>query len=36
MTKTDVISNFVQRALWLYVTEAVIVLAIVMLTRSHI
>ncbi len=36
MTKTDFIFTFAQRALWLYVAEAVVVLAIgMMITRVH-
>ncbi len=33
MTKTNVIFKFTQRALWLYIMEASIVLLIVMLTN---
>jgi hypothetical protein len=36
MTKTNLILQFVQRAFWLYIAEAVIVLAIVMMiNRLH-
>jgi hypothetical protein len=35
MTKTNVIFKFAQRALWLYITEATIVLVIVMLTGVY-
>jgi hypothetical protein len=35
MTKTNVIFKFIQRALWLYITEATIVLLIVMLTGVY-
>lgn len=35
MTKTDVIFKFTQRALWLYVIEASIVLLIVMLMSVY-
>lgn len=35
MTKTDVIIKFTQRALWLYIAEAAIVLAVVMLIDAY-
>ena len=35
MTKANIIFKFTQRALWLYITEATIVLVIVMLTGVY-
>jgi hypothetical protein len=35
MTKTNVIFKFTQRAFWLYIMEATIVLVIVMLTGVY-
>ena len=35
MMKTDVILRFAQRALWIYIVEAVIVLAIVIAIGVH-
>jgi hypothetical protein len=35
MTKTNVIFKFTQTALWLYITEATIVLVVVMLTGVY-
>jgi hypothetical protein len=35
MTKTNAISKFAQRALWLYIAEAAVVLAIVMIIRIY-
>jgi hypothetical protein len=35
VTRTNVIFKFVQRALWLYVAEAVVILAIVMTIRVY-
>jgi hypothetical protein len=35
MIRKYVIYNFAQRALWLYIAEAVLVLAIVMIARVH-
>jgi len=35
MMKTDVILRFTQRALWIYIVEAVIVLVIVLAIGAH-
>jgi hypothetical protein len=35
MTRANVILNFAQLALWLYMVEAAFVLAIVMMARIH-
>jgi hypothetical protein len=35
MTKTDVILRFTQRALWIYIAEAAIILAIVIAIGAH-
>jgi hypothetical protein len=35
MTKATVIVKFAQRALWLYIAEAAIVLAIMLITRTQ-
>ena len=35
MTKTKVIFRFTQRVLWIYIAEAVIVLAIIMITHAY-
>jgi hypothetical protein len=36
MTKTNIIFKFVQRTLWFYVAEAVVVVGIfIMITRVH-
>jgi hypothetical protein len=34
--RTNVVANFAQRALFLYVAEAAVVLAIIMITRAHV
>jgi hypothetical protein len=36
MTKATVVRDFARRALWLYIAEAAIVLAIMMIARAHI
>jgi hypothetical protein len=36
MIRKYVVYNFAQRALWLYIAEAVLVLAIVMIASVHI
>ena len=35
MTRTNVISKFARRALWLYIAEAAVVLAIIMIIHVH-
>jgi hypothetical protein len=35
MTRTNVISKFVQRALWLYIAEATVIALIIMIIHVH-
>jgi hypothetical protein len=35
MTRAKIISQFTQRALWMYIAEAAIVLAVILITHAY-